>query len=240
MRINQLFLILLLVLCVPAAAQAKIVIASGAGYRSLVDDLTASYTKDTGNQVERIYGNMSRVTAQASVSGAVDMVIGDLGFLEKAQLDFKTTDKIGNGKLVVIFPKGSAFNGEADLLASKVTRIALPDTKRAIYGKAALQYMRSKGIYDKIESKLLIVATVPQAASYVIAGEVDYALINLTHARKISKSIGGFSLIDENTYSPISIVIGQLKSSTNKKECDTFLKFLKTDKAQKITASHGM
>lgn len=240
MRINQLLLILLLVLCIPAAAQAKMVLASGAGYRSLVDDLADTYTKETGNKIERIYGNMARVTAQARVSGSVDMVLGDGNFLEKAELPFKTTHKIGNGKLVVAFPKNHSFHNKADLLDAKVTRIAIPDTTRAIYGKAALQYFKNTGIYDKIKSKLLIVATVPQSASYVVAGEVDYAFINLTHARKIAKSIGGYVLIDQKDYSPINIIIGQMESSSNPKDCEDFLKFLKTDEAAKITAKHGM
>ncbi|WP_291325188.1 molybdate ABC transporter substrate-binding protein [Desulfovibrio sp. UCD-KL4C] len=240
MRINQLFLIFLLVLCIPAAAQSKMILASGAGYRSLVDDLADTYTKKTGNQIERIYGNMSRVTAQANVSGAVDMVLGDANFLKKAKIPFKTTHKIGNGKLVVAFPKGSSFHTKADLLNDKVTRIAIPDTNRAIYGKAALQYFKNTKIYDKIESKLLIVATVPQSASYVVAGEVDYAFINLTHARKIAKSIGGYVLIDQKDYSPINIIIGQMVTSANQKDCEDFLKFLTTEEAAKITAKHGM
>jgi molybdate transport system substrate-binding protein len=116
----------------------------------------------------------------------------------------------------------------------------MPDTKRAIYGQAAMQYLRNKGIYDKVQSKLLIVATVPQAASYVVAGEVDYALINLTHARKIAKSIGGYVLVNEKDYSPIKIVIWELESTAKQKECDDFINFLKSEKAHNITASHGM
>ncbi len=76
-------LLLLILLAVPAAAQAKIVIASGAGYRSLVDKLTATYTAQSGNEIERVYGNMARVTAQARNSGSVDLVLGDKSFWRK-------------------------------------------------------------------------------------------------------------------------------------------------------------
>ncbi|WP_235727749.1 molybdate ABC transporter substrate-binding protein [Maridesulfovibrio frigidus] len=224
----------------PISAQAKVVLASGAGYRSLVDDLSDSYTKDTGNKVERIYGNMARVTAQARISGAVDMVLGDKDFLEKATLSAKTTQPVGTGKLVVAYPIGASYQNESDLLSKSITRIAIPDTQKAIYGKAAMQYLRGKGLYNKVESKLLIVGTVPQAASYVIAGEVDYALINLTHAQKISKSIGGYALIDQKDYSPIRIVIWQMNNAANEKECADFMAFLKSDKARKIIARHGM
>ncbi|MFW5500903.1 MULTISPECIES: molybdate ABC transporter substrate-binding protein [unclassified Maridesulfovibrio] len=233
-------LLLLILLAVPAAAQAKIVIASGAGYRSLVDKLTATYTDQTGNEVERVYGNMARVTAQARNSGSVDLVLGDKSFLEKSKLDCCATQKVGRGRLVIAYPKGKSFNGSDDLLAKDISRIALPDTKRAIYGKAAQQYMKNKNIFASLEPKLLMVATVPQSASYVVAGEVDYAFINLTHARKIKDSIGGFVIVDETAYSPITIIVEQMSSSGNKDECTAFMDFLKSDTARKIVAAHGM
>lgn len=233
-------LLLLVILCIPTVAQAKIIIASGAGYRSLVDKLAEAYTTETGNQVERIYGNMARVTAQARNSGAVDMVLGDKSFLDKANLDYSAVQKVGRGRLVLAYPKGKNFSGDKDLLAKQTSRIALPDTKRAIYGKAALQYLHSKGIFEKVEPKLLMVATVPQSASYVVAGEVDYAFINLTHARKIAKAIGGYVAVDETAYTPISIIIEQMSHSAAPSECKAFMTFLKSGTAQKIITAHGM
>lgn len=237
---KKITLLILILLCIPAAAQAKIVIASGAGYRSLVDQLTEVYTGTTGNKIERVYGNMSRVTAQAKNSGCVDLVLGDKSFLDKAKLDCCATQEVGRGRLVIAYPKGKSFVGAEDLLSTKVSRISLPDTKRAIYGKAALQYLQNKGLLTKLEPKLLMVATVPQSASYVVAGEVDYAFINLTHARKIKNSIGGFVLVDEDAYSPISIIIEQLNNSAHKSECETFMNFLKSDAARKIISAHSM
>ena len=233
-------LILLAMLCIPVAAEAKIVIASGAGYRSLVDKMTAAYKAQTGNEVELVYGNMARVTAQAKNSGSVDLVLGDKSFLDKAGLDSCATQKVGRGRLVIAYPKGKSFTGIKDLLSADVSRIALPDTKRAIYGKAAMQFLHNKKIFDKVESKLLMVATVPQSASYVVAGEVDYAFINLTHARKIKNSIGGFEIVDESAYSPITIVVEQMNSSSHADECKQFMEFIKSDTARKIVAAHGM
>lgn len=240
MKIKSIVLIFILAICIPASAQAKIIIASGAGYRSLVDDLAAAYTAETNNQVERIYGNMARVTAQARNSGSVDMVLGDKSFLDKAKLDYNEMQKVGKGRLVIAYPKGKSFSGVNDLLASGVSRIALPDTKRAIYGKAALQYLHNKNVFKEVEPKLLMVATVPQSASYVVAGEVDYAFINQTHARKIAKAIGGYVAVDESAYSPILIIIEQMKQSANPDECAAFMTFLKSATAEKIVAAHGM
>lgn len=240
MRLQQTWLCILLILFAPVSAQAKTVLASGAGYRSFVDDLADAYTHETGNEIERIYGNMARIVSQARSSGTVDLLLGDIVFLEKAKLPFIAKEVVGNGRLVAAFPKGSSFHDIKDLLAPEVNRIVLPDTNRAIYGKAALQYIQNKGVYNEVKPKLMMVATVPQAASYVIVGEVDFALINLTHARKIADRIGGYTIIDENAYSPIKIIIGQLETKSGTVDSQAFLQFLQSDTAQQIRARHGM
>jgi molybdate transport system substrate-binding protein len=240
MNIKHFFVFVLLSVCIPASAQAKIIIASGAGYRSLVDDLVSDYTTETCEKVECIYGNMARITAQARNSGVVDLMLGDKSFLDRANLDFSTVKKVGKGRLVIVFPKGKNFSELAQLLSNDVSRIALPDIKRAIYGKAALEYLHNKKIFHQIEQKLLMVSTIPQAASYIVAEEVDYAFINLTHARKISKSIGGYVAVDESAYSPILIIIGQLPHSTNAEACGSFINFLDSENASRIISTHGM
>lgn len=240
MRLLKIWMVIVLMLFAPVVVQAKTVLASGAGYRSFVDDLADAYRRETGNEIELIYGNMARIITQARSSGTVDLLLGDLAFLEKANLPFIAQEVVGNGKLVAAFPKGSSYSDIRDLLSPEVHRIAIPDTKRAIYGKAALQYIQNKGVYQDVQPKLMMVSTVPQAASYIIAGEVDFAFINLTHARKIQGSIGGYTIIDEQAYAPIKIIIGQLETKSGTLGAEEFLRFLQSDTAQTIRARHGM
>lgn len=240
MSVKQICFLLIVLMGAPITAQGKIVLASGAGYRSFVEDLADAYTAETGKEIERVYGNMARIIAQARSSSAVDLLLGDASFLKKSQLPFISTTEVGKGRLVAAFPKGGSFTNESDLLSPQVTRIAIPDTSRAIYGKAAMEYLQNKDVYTQVKSKLLIVATVPQAASYVVAKEVDFSLINLTHAKKIEKSIGGYTLIDETAYSPITIIIGQLKNAAGTNESSDFIAFLQSEKVQEIRVHHGM
>lgn len=224
----------------PALAHAATVLAAGAGYRSLVDDLADAYTATTGCAVDRIYGNMARVTAQARLTGAVDLVLGDKAYLDSANLSFADVTPVGMGRLVVAYPKGGAYSGPDDLLRDAVTRIAIPDPVRAIYGNAATHYLRSTGVADAVQTKLLIVSTVPQAASYVTSGEVDYAFINLTHARRLGDAIGGYTVLDQSTYDPIAIIIARMQDAPHPKQCADFTAFLATEQARAIVASHGL
>lgn len=240
MRLIHVLILVVLFIFAPLTSQARILLASGAGYRAIVDDLADRFEADTGIYIERIYGNMAQVTAQARLAGTVDLVLGDADFLEKAQLPFSKSRDVGKGRLVAIFAKDSPFTSATDLENPRITRIAVPDPTKAIYGKAAMEYLKNLGRYDQLAPKILFVATVPQAASYVISGDVDAALINLVHARQIEGRIGGYALLNEQAYSPITLIIGLMESSSATQECNDFLDFLQTEKAGNIISAHGM
>jgi molybdate transport system substrate-binding protein len=232
-----------LILAVPASAWADtdIVLAAGAGYKKMVNALNAAYRKKTGNTLDLIYGNMGRVTTLAKESGKVDIVLGDQQYLlHRASLAVTDKTELGRGKLVLAFAKGSQFSKVADLDNPEAGRIAMPDASKAIYGKAAREYLTKTGRLPGIKPRLVEVATVPQVFSYLATGEVDMGFLNLTHALNVKDKLGGYEILDEKDYSPISIIAAILTSSENKERARAFIEFVKTDEAQAIVRENGL
>lgn len=242
MNIVRIFLmsVFLFVSTVTAGWADNVVIASGAGYKKMVNALSAAYTEQTGSSVDLIFGNMARVTMLAKQGDKVGLVLGDARFLKKAQLPMTAMQELGRGKLVLAFSKLSNAKTVADLDNSKTKRIALPDGKKAIYGKAAREFLSSSGRLPNIQPKLVEVSTVPQVFSYIATNEVDMGFINLTHALNVAEKLGGYVVLDEALYSPISIVVGVLNNSARKSEQQAFLNFLNTPQAQAIIHNHGL
>lgn len=237
-KIYVLITVLALTLCFSQAYAAKRpVLAAGAGYKKMVNDLCMNYQKLKGTQPELIYGNMARVTSQAKVSGKVDIVIGAKWFLDRSGIKFKQSFALGRGKLVAAYIPGKSFKGSSSLESDSIKRIALPDPKRAIYGRAAMAYLKNKGLDKKLKDKLVIVSTVPQVASYVISKEVDLGFINLTHALNIKNKIGGFELVELGDYPAIEIEAGIINDSPSVKD---FMLYLQSDKAKEIIKKHGL
>lgn len=218
----------------------NVVLASGAGYKKMVNALVAEYAQQTGNSVDLIFGNMARVTTLAKQGDKVGLVLGDTGFLEKADLPMKAMQELGRGKLVLAFAKSAKASTVEGLDASQITRVALPDGKKAIYGKAAREFLESSGRIPAIQPKLVEVSTVPQVFSYLATNEVDMGFLNLTHALNVADKLGGYVVVDESLYSPISIVVGVLANASQAKEQQDFLKFLNTPEAQAIVHKHGL
>lgn len=115
----------------------------------------------------------------------------------------------------------------------------MPQPKKAIYGIAGEEFLKNSKLYKEVKDKLYIVATVPQAATYVITKEVDAGIINLTAALANKSKIGGYIVVPNEYYAPINIVAGKLESCNNK-ECQSFIEFLSTTKSKDIFKKYGL
>jgi len=231
----------LLVLLLTGQALAEpLTIAAGAGYKKLVTELAKAFETASGTKTELVLGNMGQVLTQAKSSGAIDVIVGEKGFLEKSDIPFSGSVAIGRGLLVVAWPKGKTLNAPADVANASVKRLAMPDPQKAIYGKAATQYLEKSGLQKAVADKLLVVATVPQVTTYLLSGEVDAGFVNRTDVMDLGPAIGGYLEIDASLYDPIEIVAEQLVAAKNAAGAKAFATFLASEGARDIAKKHGM
>lgn len=229
----------LLFACLLTAVQAKdLKIAAGAGYKKVVLKVIEAYEKQ-GGTVDGFFGNMRQVSAQAKQSD-IALIIGDKNFLlHKSGLDIIKHNKIGEGKVVIVYPKGGqAITSAKSLLDDNIEKIAMPQPKKAIYGIAGESFLIHEQLYDKLQQKLYIVATVPQVMTYIIANEVDAGIVNLTSALENRDKIEGYLQVDSKSHAPIEIIAAELNSCD--KQCQSFAAFLQQDEAQAIFKSFGL
>ena len=150
------------------------------------------------------------------------MIIGDKNFLvDKSGLTFKDFIPLGEGELVIVYAKDKKISSIEDLTNDNIKRITIPDPSKAIYGIAGTEFLKNSKLEEKVKDKLLVVATVPQAMTYILTNEVDAGLVNLSEAIANKDNIGGYIKVDKKYFSPIEIVIGKL-DPCNTKECEKF------------------
>jgi len=231
----------LVVLLLAGQAMAEpLTIAAGAGYKKLVTALAKGFETASGAKTELVFGNMGQVVAQAKGSGAIDVIVGEKGFLEKSGLAFSGFAEIGQGVLVVAWPKGKALAAPADVAKPGIRRVAMPDPEKAIYGKAAAQYLEKSGLQKDVAGKLLVVATVPQVTTYLLSGEVDAGFVNRTDVMDLGEAIGGYLEVDPSLYAPIAIGAERLAEAKNPGDAKAFADFLASDAARAIAKKHGL
>jgi len=223
------------------AADEALLVAAGAGYKRPVTELCAAFEKQSGIKVEQFFGNMAQVLSQTKETGKVGMVMGDKLFLENNQhVKFSRFAPLGEGRLVLAYAKGQSLQSADELLDGRFVRIAMPDPKNAIYGKAASEFMAATGLADKLQSRLMVVATVPQVSAYLVSGDVEAGFLNLTDVLGIKDKIGGYLEVDRAHYQPILIAGGVVQGFEDTAAVKSLEVFMASPEARAIMARHGL
>jgi len=233
---------LLFLLWVPiATAQAdkEITVAAAAGYRKMVTEIADLCQQTQPLKINLSFGNLGQIIAQSRTSGLISVIIGDLVFFERANLDLSETQLIGHGKLVLAWRKGIDISQVGDLADNSIKRIAIPHTQNAIFGIAAKQYLQHIDMEKVLEDKLIVVTGVPQVSSYLVTGEVDAGFPNLTDTLGIADRIGGYMVIEEG-YNTIPIVAAFLAEHKNTTGVQELKNCLADPKIAEIAKKHGL
>jgi len=230
-----------------AAQPASLLLMAGAGYKRPVEALCAAFTRESGIQVERSYGNLQQLFAQARASGRVDALIGDASFIEHARdLYLPQRLTLGQGKMVLAWRRGvdSITSPQHDL--STMQSITLPNPQQAIYGHAAEQWLKAKGLWEPLQDKLKIVQTVPQVSAYLTSGQIDAGFLNLTEALAAKGQLGGYVELQPGagSYTPIDIIAAMPAAdagdpATAKARAE-FARFLQSATAKDILRNSGL
>jgi molybdate transport system substrate-binding protein len=242
-RMIRLLSILMIVFLSHSIAFAEtLTLAAGAGYKRPLAEMIQAYEASGGGKIDQIYGNMGQIMMQAKASGNIAFIVGEEAFLKTSSgLEFSSFHPIGEGVLVIAYGKKVVLQQPEDLLKPEIGKIAIPDEKHAIYGKAGKEFLQNTKLMEKVEKKLLVVATVPQVSAYLISGEVEAGFINLTDALYIKDRIGGYFTPDRTTYGPIKLTLGVSKGFEANTGAKNFLNFLAVDpKVKEILKKSGL
>lgn len=226
------FLILLFTamnILVTSAFADALTIGAGAGYKRMVGEIIQAYENKTGQKVDAIYGDMKEVMTQAKTGGNVALVLGEQNFLKNSELGFTSFCKLGRGILVLAFGKNVKLTKPEDLTTAEISKVAVANPNKTIYGKAAQEFLENSGLYKKIDKKIVLMPTCPKILEFLTSGEIQAGFVNLTEAIYLKDKLGGYIVVDEAKYKPINLVFGVIKGFENRSETMQFMNFLKND-----------
>jgi molybdate transport system substrate-binding protein len=241
-RMIRFFIIpVVLFLCQSPAFAETLTLAAGARYKRPLSEIIRVYETSGGNKIDQIYGYLGPVLTQARGVGNIAFIVGEEAFLKSTGIEFVSFHRIGDRALVIAYGKNIKLESSDDLLNPEVTKIAVPDEKHAIYGKAAKEFLQKTGLMERVRKKLLVVSSAPEICSYLVCRRVEAGFLNVTDARYIKNKIGGYLTPDASTYSPIKQVLGVVKGYEENTEAKKFLSFLEADpKVKEILKRDGL
>ena len=238
----------LVLLLVPGFAWAQLTVAAAADLGPVLAKVTEQYQRSTGQAVRISLGSSGNLTQQIKNGAPFDVFLSadedypkqliDAGLAERSSLY-----RYAIGKLVLWVPAGSplAVNGGMDiLLDASVKKIAIANPQHAPYGRAAVAALKHFGLYDKLETRLVLGENVSQAAQFVESGNAQAGLIALSHALAPGmKDKGRYWIVPADAYPELDQGAVVISRSEHKKDALAFIAFLKTPAVRSLLTENG-
>jgi len=245
---KKFLLVFLLCLCASAAAAQEIAVAAASDLSSVFPQIAAQFEKETGRKVRVSYGSSGQFFLQIENGAPYDLFFSaDLEYPRKLAAeglaDPGTIQQYAVGKIVLYVPNGSKVDpagGLRVLLSPPVRRIAIANPAHAPYGRAAVEALKSAGLYEPVKSKLVMGENISQAAQFVQSGNAEAGLIALSLASSPAmRSAGRFAELPLSGYTPLQQAAVILKSSRNRAGAELFLAYLRRPEIAALLARYG-
>jgi molybdate transport system substrate-binding protein len=195
-----------------AARQLRIAAASDLKF-ALADIVSAFERLHPEATVTVTYGSSGNFFAQLSNEAPFDLFLSaDIAYprqlVEQGRGVPNSDFSYATGHLVLWVPKDSVLDVEKKGIEivrdAALQKVAVANPRTAPYGRAAVAALKSLGVYDDVEERLVYGENVAQTAQMVESGGADAGLIALSLAiSPVLKGKGRFWQIPDSAHPPI-------------------------------------
>jgi molybdate transport system substrate-binding protein len=225
------------------------VIAAAADLNFAVTELTAAFKAETGKAVKLSFGSTGNFATQIREGAPFQLFMAaDQKFIADLHQDGLTRDEgdlYAEGRIVLMVPHGSVLKADeamddlaAKLDAGEITRFAIANPEHAPYGQRAEEALKHRGLWEKVQPRLVLGENVSQAAQFALSGNTEGGIIaySLALAPEV-RSKGEFALIPHDWHEPLLQRMALLKNAGPVAE--EFYAFLKTPRTREIMKKYG-
>jgi molybdate transport system substrate-binding protein len=192
-----------------------------------------------------VYGSSGKFHTQIQQDAPYDLYFSaDIGYpreLAKQGLAASEVKPYAVGRIVLWSAEMDAKKMTlGNLTDPKITKIAIANPKHAPYGKRAEEALRSAGLWDKVQSKLVFGENISQTAQYVQTGNAQVGIIALALVvnPELSKK-GGYYLIPDSMHNPLEQGFIITKRGANKPLAKQFAEYMGSKQARGVMKKYG-
>jgi len=224
----------------------QVQVAVAANFTAPMQKIAAEFEKDTGHKAQLIFGSTGKFYAQIS-NGAPFEVLLSADAATPSKLVSEGSAVAASqmtyaiGKLVLWSAKPGLVDSKGEVLKrTDLAHVAYCNPALAPYGAAAVQAMKSLGVFDALQPKLVQGENITQAYQFVVSGNAEMGFVALSQVFKDGKiSDGSAWVVPSDLYQPIRQDAVILEKGHGKPAAEALVKFLKSDKARAIIRSFG-
>lgn len=241
---------LLLIVCFLGMAGTvhaeTITIAAAADLKFALDEIITGFNKNrSGSEVQVVYGSSGKFNTQIRQEAPYDLYFSaDIEYpraLARQGMSGSDVKPYAVGRIVLWSSEMDATKMTlAGLADPKITKIAIANPKHAPYGKRAEEALRSAGVWDRVQSKLVYGENVSQTAQYVQSGNAQVGIIALSLALNPGLSgKGGYYLIPDSMHMPLEQGFIITRRGAHKPLAKQFAEYIGSKQARTVMTKYG-
>ena len=164
---------------------------------------------------------------------------------EEKLIDEDTVVDLLKNDVVLITPKDSKLGIKSFKDITKADTIAIGDPESVPAGKYAKEILTNLGVYNEVEKKASLGASVTEVLSWVAEGSADAGIVYATDAQTENtngddKEVEVVATAEDSMMqTQVVYPVGVVSASTHKDEAKAFEDFLQTDEAKVILEKAG-
>lgn len=239
---------LLLVVCqiperVARAQSVSLIVSAAANVTLAFQELGGLFAQATGAQALFNFGSSGQLAQQIERRAPVDVFVSaNVGFvdmLEQKGLTIPDTNvPYARGRLTLWARADSPhhFARLEDIVRPDVHRIAIANPAQAPYGVAAREALQAVGVWEQVQSRVVLGEDVHQTLQYAATGNVDVALVALSLS---VQDEGRWMFIPESLHRPIIQAMAVVKGTKHEKQARQFVTFVTGPQGQAVLRKYG-
>jgi molybdate transport system substrate-binding protein len=145
------------------------------------------------------------------------------------------------GKLVLWSNAANYVDEKGEILAKGgFQHIALADAKLAPYGMAAIDVLKNKNLFDKLQPLFVLGENISQTHQFVSTGNVELGFVAMSQVSENGKFISGSGwIVPQTLYAPIKQDAILLTLGAENPAARALLDYLKSAPAKAIIQKYG-
>jgi molybdate transport system substrate-binding protein len=230
------------------AHAGSMTIAAASDLKFALDEIVKKFSEQfPKHDIKVIYGSSGKIYTQIQHGAPYDLYFSaDISYpklLVQEGLIGGPVTPHAVGRIVLWAPKGKIKAKDLSLeylLSSSIKRVAIANPKHAPYGKRAEEALKSKGLWQSLENKLIYGENISQTAQFVQTGNADIGIIALSLAMSQELTQNGhYSLIPDQLHTPLEQGFVLTKRGGQNAGAQEFAVFMASQEARQIMVKYG-
>jgi molybdate transport system substrate-binding protein len=212
-----------------------VLVAAASDLRFVFEEIEPMFEQRCDCDLLFSFGSSGTLATQIAQGLKVDVFASaDSGYVDQLDEDglvlSETIQLYAIGRIVVAVPSDSEMRVDSldDLRDPRLRKISIANPEHAPYGRAAKQALERTGVWDDVESRLVLGENASLATQFIETKNAEAGIVPLSLAIQREQFLR-FVLVDDSLHEPLRQVAAVLRSSKSPEQARGFLDYVNGD-----------